>query len=506
MDKATKIDRLLAKVIRVYVFFIMFAPLLILEIDLDNDIWFLLNGGRYVLENGIPLSEPFTIHSGFDFVMQQWLTGVLFWSVYSKAGAIGLMTVVALVYVSFVLIMYKLCMLVSQKNFMISAPVAAMAGFLAYMFMTTRPQIFSILLLSVEVMCLESYVRKKKTLWLVPLIFVSLLQINMHASLWPMLFVILVPYFIDSFSFRIKRIKGEGYKKLPLIVCAAVMFAVGFINPYGIDAMIYLFKSYGVPEINSNIIEMKALDVNSAIGKFFLAFLVIPILVFCLKKNRKMKLRYALLIIGTTYLTLSSVRGAMQFAVCGIFPIAYMCSDLKIAEQFASEKGKQSKKSVKILLVLISVLLIACMAVLVAGRVGNTVSNVREGKAEHSDARGAVGYLLDNTDPEEVILYAGYNEGHYAEYHGFKSYMDARAEVFLKSNNGKEDILKEYFQLTKGGIYYKDVFDKYGFTHILTAQESLLSTYLPHDEEYRKVYSDEEYVVYEKIGWDEADE
>jgi hypothetical protein len=26
-----------------------------------NDTWFLLNGGRFVLENGIPYTEPYTI-------------------------------------------------------------------------------------------------------------------------------------------------------------------------------------------------------------------------------------------------------------------------------------------------------------------------------------------------------------------------------------------------------------------------------------------------------------
>ena len=29
---------------------------------IDNDFWFLINQGRYIIENGFPTVEPFTIH------------------------------------------------------------------------------------------------------------------------------------------------------------------------------------------------------------------------------------------------------------------------------------------------------------------------------------------------------------------------------------------------------------------------------------------------------------
>ena len=38
----------------------------------NSDAWFLLNHGRYVASFGIPHVEPFTLHEGFHFVMQQW--------------------------------------------------------------------------------------------------------------------------------------------------------------------------------------------------------------------------------------------------------------------------------------------------------------------------------------------------------------------------------------------------------------------------------------------------
>ena len=61
---------------------LVFLPCLFIMLQLNNDTWFLLNSGRYVLQHGIPTIEPFTLHQNFGFVMQQWLTAVIFWVVY----------------------------------------------------------------------------------------------------------------------------------------------------------------------------------------------------------------------------------------------------------------------------------------------------------------------------------------------------------------------------------------------------------------------------------------
>ena len=39
---------------------------------IDNDFWFLINQGRYIIENGFPTVEPFTIHNNLSFIIQQW--------------------------------------------------------------------------------------------------------------------------------------------------------------------------------------------------------------------------------------------------------------------------------------------------------------------------------------------------------------------------------------------------------------------------------------------------
>ena len=78
--------------------------------------------------------------------------------------------------------------------------------------------------------------------------------------------------------------------------------------------------------------------------------------------------------------------------------------------------------------------------------------------------------------------------------------MDARAEVFVKKNNGKADVMKESHRLEDGDIYYKDIFDKYKFTHAILYKKGLLYTYISKDKDYKQVYSDKNRVIYEYVG------
>ena len=48
----------------------------------NNDIWFILNFGRYILNNGFPTIDPFTIHDGLEIIVQQWLSDIIFYSGY----------------------------------------------------------------------------------------------------------------------------------------------------------------------------------------------------------------------------------------------------------------------------------------------------------------------------------------------------------------------------------------------------------------------------------------
>ena len=79
------------KILLYSLFIIPFLIFFVRFIMFGIDIHYLLNEGKYVLENGIPYIDPFTIHEGLNLVMHQWLTSVVFFAVYSLFGYIGLL-------------------------------------------------------------------------------------------------------------------------------------------------------------------------------------------------------------------------------------------------------------------------------------------------------------------------------------------------------------------------------------------------------------------------------
>jgi hypothetical protein len=107
--------------------------------------------------------------------------------------------------------------------------------------------------------------------------------------------------------------------------------------------------------------------------------------------------------------------------------------------------------------------------------------------------------FLEKLNDGSMRVYTGYNYGGYMEFRGFKVYIDGRAEVFLKSNNKKDDIFKEYYKLEHSRLYYKEVLNKYDFDYLLVSDDETVYYYLDYDTDYKLIHSSSHYRIYEHI-------
>jgi len=476
---------------RKYIKLILFIPcLFVLFESMDNDIWFLLNHGRYVLENGFPHIEPFTIHQGFHFVMQQWLSAIVFWLSYSKFSAVGVQLLVMVSYMLIVYIIYKLCMFVSENYFILSFTVSMAVSIILTFFMVSRPYIFSTPILILELFILEKYMinNDKKLLLLLPLL--SVLLINLHAAMWPMLFIIIFPYVVDTFRFKIGPFEGNATGKKYLYPAIIVMVLAGTVNPYEWEAMVYFFKSYGYGVINSNVSEMTPSTVKTINGILTLAAIIILTIIFSKNYQKTKSVRYILLSAGTAYMALSSSKSLLYFAVCGFFPIAFYLKDFGI-------KIKHSNVTNKTLL--LRKILITLIVLLLPISFYTTYNSNNIYRNEYKLLNNTINFIVSKKALSKVKLYTDYNTGGMAEFRGLSVFMDPRAEIFVKGNNNKSDVLSEYFGLQSGTLYYKDFLDKYKFTHLLLTKSDILYIYLQHDSDYKSVYSNDKYILYETV-------
>lgn len=466
----------------------MLLPTLTISLNLDNDFWFLINHGEYITNNGFPIIEPFTIHSNFSFIIQQWLFDVILYSVYTSIGKFGVIGLVYLTALITVYLIYKVCMLLSDNKFYLSVLITTYVYLLLCMwFMVSRPQIFTYVFLLIEILSLEKYTRKKKWFYLIPLPLISLGLINCHSSMWWLSFAFMLPYIIETFPIKKWSLNIDPLDKIPIYISAALMIVMGFINPYGHKAILYIFTSFGNKVINSSILEMGAPDVKSLNGAIF--FITILFVVFCytLNKSGKTRIRYVLLALGTTLLALMSMKSIPYFLFGTFIPLSFALSNLGDKLVF---KGN-SRLTLGLTSIFVVLICIATAFVI--------IKDYDETK-DFPETKDAITYLVDNTNEENVVLYTSFFDGGYAEYNGFRAYIDARAEVFLKKNNKQNDIFEEYMSLQNGDLHYTEFLSRYDFTHILVTETDILNLYLSEDDNYSIVYEDKKSKIYIPIN------
>lgn len=436
---------------------------------INNDLWFLLTTGRYILTRGFPLIEPFTIHENFSFVVQQWLTDVTFYKIFDLFGLIGISIFVMLIFVCILFFMYKLCKLVSDNRIHLSILITTIFGSLYSLFyLTSRPQIFDALFLILSFYFLELYIKKGKTKYLIGLPICSFLLINFHASSWFMIFLFILPYLLN---FKIKLFSYDKYKIKPLLITVVIMFLVGFLNPYGIKAISYIFSSFGDSYVNSLVSEMRLPNITNLSGMVIYASLFGVLLCYTLNRNSKLKLRYLLLYLGTAVLALSSIKGFQFFLLACLFPLAsYLKPNFRIYQE-NYHYSKQFKISY-ILIVLFLLSLFVVTAFDPSHEYKNRIGNIKNYLVEH-----------ESNHKEELKIYTGYNDGGYLEFYGFKVYLDPRAEVFLKSNNKQKDVIEEYYKLQEGRVDVDEFLSEYYFDYLVLAKtDYIYDQYLKKEE------------------------
>ena len=464
---------------------------------LDNDFWFLISLGRQIVSKGIPWIEPLTLHQGLSFVAQQWLTDVIFYSIYRSIGQIGMILLLMVATALITYLLYRLTMLVSERKLYLSIFITVITLFLLLLsYIRTRPQIFDFILFLLELLALESYLRTKEKKYLFLLPILSILLINLHCSSWFLLFCFFLPYLIDACQFHLGPIKSEGAPKLPLFISGIAMLLGGLINPYHIKAITYLLTSYGNPVVNKIVGEMHPMFQSGPYCTIVFLLSVCLLGYTYWKHFDKIKVRYLLLQLGTIVLATSNVKGYSFFLVGGVFPFAYYFKDAfsTYQDQYLYTKDFYFKYG----------LLVCCLfffPTLIS-------SLLPQSYFDSINTRKIWAYLEANTNKKDVILYTNYDTGSFYEWHQYRVYLDARAEVFLKANNQKEDILYEYDALQTGRLNPQDFLNRYAFTHLIVHQKNQnLFLYLKKNKDYRMVLKEKAktnkkltYYLFEKVS------
>ena len=475
----------------------LFIPVILSALKIkriDNDFWFLSNTGKYILNHGFPTVEPFTIHSNLSFVIQQWLSDIIFYGVYKYSGQFGIVLLVFIINLLIIYLLYKICYMISEKRLHLTIILTIFVSLiLTFLYITSRPQIFDFVILLSAIYILEKYIRtnNSKILWF--LVLLSLLLINLHASTYFVLFLFLIPYLIDSFRFKFLFLNGEGYRKKPLFLILIPMLLTGVINPYGIKSITYIFTSFGIESINGIVGEMYSIIGAHAYIRIIYIIILCLIIIGIISNRKELKVRYLCLQLGTLLLGLTSIKGMSFLMIGGLFPLAY-----NFKNYFKSYKKQFNYSKKNIIFYIFTIIALTTITFITFIKYDET----KDGNNQYSHyiyLERIVDYLDNTAKKEEVTLYTDYDTGSYLEYRGYKCYIDPRAEVFVKANNKKEDIMDEYYKLQNYRIPIGEFINKYNFNYLLVRTKDALYKYLEENNEYKIVIDNNGYYLFKKI-------
>jgi hypothetical protein len=241
---------------------------------LDPDMWWHLETGQVILENGIPRHDIFSYTvPDHEWITHEWLSEVIMWLGWDVAGLPGLIILFAAANTLTFWLIYRRC----RGRPYLAAFVVLLAAIASSMVWGARPQMFNLLFTAAYIYLIEGVrqrtLSKRALLWL-PLL--SMLWANLHSG-YLLGIVLLGTYAVGDFlaQWR-KQDETPSYDIVAWLGAMTVLsFLTAAINPNGPALWIYPFYTLGSQAMQSYIQEWHSPDFHQGIywafaGLFFL--------------------------------------------------------------------------------------------------------------------------------------------------------------------------------------------------------------------------------------------
>lgn len=448
----------------ILIFAIAIVAIVLLRIDKNPDVFFMIKHGEYLVKNNFdfPTKEILTIHSDYNFKLEKWLSCLTFYELYDKAGMAGIDILVAIMMLLSFIMFLKISKLQGKDE---KPTMVGLLLFLIYVGIAglKRPQIFSNLIFMIELYLLELFLIKKdkRYLYIVPIL--TLLLMQLHSTIFPIFFILAVPYLCLNLSIQYKDGKlikeTEGYNlkdiKILFIICGLCILAA-MINPYGISSMFTVVKSQLSSGYNHLIVELDKITVLDYKNLLVAVYMLLIANSF-FKEEKKIYIRHLVLLV-ICYVMFAQALRNIQF--------------LLIATMFA-DRYLDREKNKKIVIAMIVMVLIYFVGIDIFSKMKLEVQGTKAPNDTEEMYRYYVGNIKE-VIPEGSRIYVGFDCGPYLEFLGYKTYIDSRIEVFQKEINGKEDLIKEFENLEAGKTAANELQEKYNFEYWVVIKDTPL--------------------------------
>ena len=445
------------------------------------------------------------------------------------------------------------------KNDLVSFFITLAIMYLLKNFIAARAQLVTYILFALTILFIENFIATGKKRYAVGLIIIPIIIANVHAAVWPFYFVLYLPYIVEyilaAFSesqiyyklvikFNKRKLKKMTLKNKPqekidamtkkiddwqavmekaemkrikrrehpykiilnkdnnikyLIIIMIICIFTGFLTPIGTTPYTYLPKTMAGNTMNS-ISEHLPLTLINDLKTLTVIVLFLLILIFT---DTKIKLRDLFMVGGLLLLAFMSRRQVSMFVLIGGIVFAKLI--VALIDKYDTKGTEQTMKAMTSMAGRIITLLLGIIVSFMLYR-GKPNSPIID---ESSYPVKACDYILENIDISTMRIFNEYNYGSYILYRGIPVFIDSRADLYTPEFNGKKneegkyvgrDIFSDCINISNISTYYENKFEQYGITHVLIRDNSKLNMFLSRDKEhYKELYSDDSFVLYERV-------
>ncbi len=451
----------------------------------DPDAWMHLKVGETILRTHTwPTTDPYSFTvPGAPWMAYEWLGDVLLAAVQRAAGLRGLAGLEIALAAATVLALYALAALRSGNS---KAAFVACAAtlLLAELSFTLRPQMLGYLFLLLALIALELFRQgRHRTLWLLPALF--LLWVNTHGSFMIGLGAIALYWAGGLVEFHAGGLEARRWtpaerQRLALVFLLCLIALT--LTSYGTRIAVYPFDiAFGQPVGVASIAEYRSMPFDLAVGKLFLALILLFLLAQVLWRPTYRLEEIALFLFGTC---MACLHARFMLVFVPFFAPLLAVLLARWVPPYQQAKDRHALNATLIALV-------------VAGITGFFPSRAElERRVAESYPAGAVEYLRHHSVPGPMYNqygYGGYLIGSLAPAH--KVFIDGRSDIYERGG-----VLSDYLRIAGAAPGTLAILRGYGVRSCLIERNEPLATLLAASPDWQQAYADRVSALFVRRG------
>lgn len=459
----------------------------------QNDTFYTIKVGEAISKYGVDMIDHFSWHD-LKYSYPHWLYDLGIFNIYNLFGFRGLYIFNMCCYIIIGIIFYYVNYYYNKRISLVSI-TSIIFSIMIGGYIVVRAQSVTYMLFLLEVLFIRKLLDSGKYKYGIYLLIISLVICNVHVAVWPLYFILYLPYIAEYIISKCSKINNFINKKIEikkekniksLIIFMILSLFTGLITPLGSIPYTYFIKTI-MGNSTSYILEHKLGFGNTTITITLISvFILMVFLIF--KSKKKIRIIDIFMILGLSVMAINSERHFSLYILLGMISLINM-----ISKYLDNNKNSNLNMAIdtKIFYYIVVIELIL-------------ISIVRYSfnyKLDYVDKKkypvDGVKYIKKNYYRDKLKIFNEYNFGSYLLFNGIDVFIDSRADLYTKEFSGLGyDIFDDYMDISNN--YDLDKLDKYNVDLIIIYKDSNLGNNMKNNGDYSNVYEDDYFVIYDK--------